>query len=378
MLRHRLRRVWSLVSSPRSLRIMTGLLLSGFVLALAAAWYWQDTSRYLLQSVQGQLSLLSGARPIAEMLTDPKVSAAQKAQFREVAEVKRFAETPLGLKPTRNYEKYLDLKRDFLVMVLTASPPLKMESKTWWFPVVGTVPYKGYYDLALARKELKALEAEGFETHFRPSPAYSTLGWFQDPLLNTMLQYGEFYLVSTVIHESVHATLWIPGDVSFNENLASFIGYHGALSYFARRYGRNSTKFREAEAQQGDQKIFAAFMGEVHDRLKALYDSDAFNTNKHERKKELINSLKTRYRQEITPQFKGKGYQGFEQRTWNNAMIMAYQHYDQEQEFLEDLLRQQRGDVAGLMKWLSQQGPQGIQNLRQNWQQRSKTAVPSS
>ena len=378
MLRKIFRSVWSRLTHPRSLKIMLGLLISGIVGLGAAAWFWQDTSLYLLQSVKGQLSLLSGARPIAEMLADPKVSTRQKQQFRQVAEVKQFAETALGLKPTRNYEKYLDLKRDFLVMVLTASPPLKMESKTWWFPVVGTVPYKGYYDLALARKELKALEAEGFETHFRPSPAYSTLGWFQDPLLNTMLQYGEFYLISTVIHESVHATLWIPGDVSFNENLASFIGYHGALSYVARRYGRNSPQFHEAQAQQSDQKIFATFIREVHDQLKALYDSDAFSSNKYERKKLLINRLKTRYRQEITPRFTGKGYRGFEQRTWNNAMIMAYQHYDQEQGLFEDLLQQQGGDVARLMKWLSQQGPQGIQTLRQNWQQRLKKAVPAS
>ena len=378
MLRKIFRSVGSRLTHPRSLKIMLGVLISGLVVLSAAAWYWQDTSRYLLQSVKGQLSLLSGARPIAEMLTDSQVSASQKQQFRQVADVKQFAETTLGLKPTRNYEQYLDLKRDFLVMVLTASPPLKMESKTWWFPVVGTVPYKGYYDLALARKELKALEAEGLETHFRPSPAYSTLGWFQDPLLNTMLQYGEFYLMSTVIHESVHATLWIPGDVSFNENLASFIGYHGALSYVARRYGRNSSQFREAQAQQNDQKIFAAFMGEVHDQLKALYDSDAFSSNKYERKKELIHSLKTRYRQEITPRFTGKGYRGFEQRTWNNAMIMAYQHYDQEQGLFEGLLAQQGGDVARLMKWLSQQGPQGIQTLRQKWQQRPKKAAPSS
>lgn len=344
-----------------------GALLLLIVLGVAA-WIWQDMTRYLWQSAQGQMQLLWGGRPISAMLEDPQVPSKLKQQFKLVAEVKEFAEQKLGLKPTRNYEKYLDLGRDYLVMVLTASPPLKMESKTWWFPIVGTVPYKGYYDLNMAKQEQKALEKQGYETYLRPSPAYSTLGWFQDPLLNTMLHYGEFYLISTVIHESVHATLWIPGDVSFNENLASFIGYQGALSYYAYKYGKGSRAYQEALERHADQKIFSAFMQELHDRLKALYESDAFEANKYERKARLIEAMKTRYRLEISKQFKSSGYLGFAEQEWNNAMIMAYQHYDQEQAWFESLFREQGHDLAALMRYLKQQGPGGIKKLRQKYQ----------
>jgi len=322
---------------------------------------------YLWEGAKGQVSLLIGGRSIQEMLTDPSVSANLKRQFKQVAEVKNFAEQKLGLKPTQNYEKYLDLGRDYLVMVLTVSPPLKMESYTWWFPIVGTVPYKGFYNKEMGLKEKKSFEDQGYETHFRPSPAYSTLGKLQDPLLNTMLLYGEFYLVSTVIHESVHASLWIPGDVTFNENLASFIGYYGALEYFAQKYGKNNKKYQEALARQTDQKIFATFIKELHDKLKKLYESDAFTANKYERKAHIIEEMKTRYKLDIVKKFKGSGYAGFEQRTWNNAMIMAYQHYDQEQDFFEKLLKQEKGNIAKLMQFLQKQGPSGIQTLRKKF-----------
>lgn len=355
----------------RLLRWAAFSLLLVFFLLGSAAWIWQDVTRYLWQSVQGQMQLLLGGRPVAEMLKDPQVPFKLKQQLQLVSEVKQFSEQKLGLKPTRNYEKYLDLGRDYLVMVLTASPHLKMESKTWWFPIVGTVPYKGYYDLKMGKQEEQALKQQGYETYFRPSPAYSTLGWFRDPLLNTMLLYGEFYLVSTVIHESVHATLWIPGDVSFNENLASFIGYQGALAYYADKYGKGSQAYRKALEHQADQKVFARFMGELHDRLKALYESDAFEANKYERKARLIEAMKTRYRLEIARQFKGAGYLGFEEREWNNAMIMAYQHYDQEQGLFDALFRAQGHNLAALMRYLKQQGPAGIQELRQKYQRKS-------
>lgn len=351
-------------------RILKWALWSGLgliILTAVAALIWKDTTLYLWQSVRGQVSLLLGGQAISELEQDARVPQTLKQQFKRVAEVKQFAEQKLGLKPTRNYEKYLDLKRNYLVMVLTASPPLKMESYTWWFPVVGTVPYKGYYDKEMGLQDQKKLQAQGFETHFRPSPAYSTLGWFQDPLLSTMFQYGEFYLVSTVIHESVHASLWIPGDVSFNENLASFVGYHGALAYYAQKYGTGSKQYQEGLAIQSNQKVFAEFIGNLHDQLKALYEGDAFSANKLERKAQLIEEMKTRFKLETVKKFKGAGYAGFEQREWNNAMIMAYRHYDQEQGLFEHLLKEQKGSIAQLMAYLTAQGPAGIQKLRSDY-----------
>lgn len=324
------------------------------VLLLAGLWalIYRDAAAYLLQSAKGQAQLLSTGRPISEMLADDTISAELKNKLLLVQEVKAYAEKELKLKPTSNYKSYVDLERDYLVMVLTASPPLKMESKTWWFPIVGTVPYMGYFDKAMGESDQKKLEAEGFETNFRSSPAYSTLGWFTDPLLNTMLQYGDYYLVNTVIHESVHATHWIPGEVTFNENMANFIGNKGALKFYAHKYGRGSDKFKAAEQSLSDQEIFTAYLREVAIKLKEVYDSDLFEANKKEKKEQLLAQMKARYAKEIAPQIKSEGYLGFEKKPWNNALLMSYLHYSKDQEKLATIYERLHQDIPRMMEFL--------------------------
>lgn len=330
--------------------------LLGLIVAAVAIWalIYRDAAEYLLQSAKGQAQLLIGGEPIAQLMQNPATPARLKKDFELVAEVKKYAIDTLKLRPTKNYESYLDLHRDYLVMVLTASPPLKMESYTWWFPIVGTVPYKGYFDKQMGLAEEKKMQALGYETHFRPSPAYSTLGWFHDPLLSTMLQYGEAYLINTVIHESVHATLWIPGDVTFNENIASFIGNQGALQFYADKYGKQSKQYTDAVQQFEDSNRFAAFMNKVALKLNALYESDAFEANKRERKPKLIQELKTQYVKEFLPQVHSQGYAGFEKKPWNNAMLMSFRHYNAEQDKLSAVFKRLGNDIPKMMDYLRQ------------------------
>lgn len=328
----------------------------GCVLLGGGVWsaVYPDSAAYLWQSAKGQAQLLLGGIPISQLQSDPNISIQLKKQFKLVEEVKKFAVQNLKLRPTKNYESYLDLHRDYLVMVLTASPPLKMESYTWWFPIVGTVPYKGFFDKKMGLAEEKKMQALGYETHFRQSPAYSTLGWFHDPLLSTMTQYGEYYLVNTVIHESVHATLWIPGDVTFNENVASFIGNQGALKFYAVKYGEKSKEYVDAVSQLREQKIFADFMNKVALKLNDLYESDLFEANKLERKPKLISELKQKYVHEFLPKVHTKGYAGFEKRPWNNAMLMSYRHYNSEQDKIENFYKKNGSDIPKLMDFLRQ------------------------
>lgn len=327
------------------------LILVGVTLALWAV-ILPSSAGYLYQSVEGQMQLFFEGRPVSEMLNDDTVSDELKNTLRLVQEVKAFAEKELKLQPTQNYEKYIDLKRDYLVMVLTASPPLKMESKTWWFPIVGTVPYKGYFDLEMGKADEAQLQAEGYETHFRASPAYSTLGWFNDPLLSTMTQYGEYYLVNTVIHESVHATHWVPGEVTFNENMASFIGDKGALMFYAHKYGKGSDKYKAAVQKLADQKVFADFLRKVANQLKKVYDSDTFEANKVEQKAVVLAAMKYQYVKNIVPQIKSPGYEGFEKQDWNNALLMSYLHYNTVQDKLQKVYTELDGDIPKMMEFL--------------------------
>lgn len=328
----------------------------GLVVAGTAIWamIYREAAAYLIQSAKGQSQLLFSGQPVTELLSKADTKPELKRQLELVTEVKRFAETQLQLRPTRNYEKYVDLKRDYLVMVLTASPPLKMESRTWWFPIVGTVPYKGYFDKEMGKADQTKLEAEGFETHFRPSPAYSTLGWFTDPLLSTMMQYGEYYLINTVIHESVHATHWIPGEVTFNENMASFIGNQGALQFYAHKHGKSSKIYLDAANKLADQERFAVFMNQTAETLAKMFDSSISDDEKRKRKPELIAELKQRYVKEFLPTLKSDGYAGFEKRDWNNAMLMSYKHYNAEQAKLEEIFNAQGRDIPRMMEFLKQ------------------------
>lgn len=330
--------------------------LLGLIVALTAMWalIYRDAAAYLVQSAKGQLQLLSGGEPVASLLKDANTSAKLKHHLQLVQEVKAFAESQLKLKPTLNYQNYLDLKRDYLVMVLTASPPLKMESKTWWFPIVGTVPYKGYFDKAMGLADQKKLQAEGFETNYRPSPAYSTLGWFRDPLLSTMMLYGDFYLANTVIHESVHATHWIPGEVTFNENMASFIGNQGAQLFYAYKYGKESKEYRDTIQTLKEQKIFAQFMNQAAKELERVYQQKRSDAEILNAKQAKLKELKARYVKEILPQIKNPGYVGFEKQDWNNALMMSYLHYNAELDKLEALFEKQGRDIPKMMEFLKQ------------------------
>ena len=326
---------------------MVCLLLLGLWAAI-----FRNAAAYLLQSAKGQSELMFNGSAIEEVLAAPDTPEERKRQLRLVIEVKNFAETELKLKATRNYEKFVDLGRDYLVMVLTASPPLKLESYTWWFPIVGTVPYKGFFDLEMGKAAQAKLKDQGYETYFRSAPAYSTLGWFHDPLINTMLGYGDFYLVSTVIHESVHATHWVPGEVTFNENMATFIGQQGALQFYAKKYGQGSDKYKNAQQKLLDQKVFAKFMNSVYEKLDKVYKSDAFEPNKYEQRVALIKTMKEFYANEVLKIIKSPGYAGFEKKEWNNAMMLSYRHYNQDQDKLEHAFNKLDRDIPRMMDFL--------------------------
>lgn len=323
----------------------------GLVLTTASAFIFWEQTLYLWQATQGQLSLFGG-RSISEMLDDPSIDIKLKNQLKLVQEVKQFGETQLGLKPTRNYSRYVDVGRDYLVMVVSASPPLKLENYTWWFPIVGTVPYKGYFNKAKAQEEEMALKTQGYDTNLRPSPAYSTLGWFPDPLLSTMLSYGEYYLVNTIIHESTHATLFIPGHIPFNENLASFVGNKGALAYLAKKYGAGSVPYLDAAHALKDQATFAQFINRVYQRLEQVYRSDAFESGKYEKKAYVISQMKKEYRSKIATSMHSKGYRQFDRIPWNNALILSYKHYYKDQDKFAQIYLKNDKNIAKMLEYI--------------------------
>ncbi len=186
----------------------------------------------------GQMKIVWNARPIKEVLNDPAVNDSIKAKLLYIEEVKKFAIDSLGLKPSRNYTTFFDQHGKPVLWVLTAAEKYQLKPYEWKFPVIGTVGYKGFFDVEKGKKKEKELDALGYDTDLGVVSAWSTLGWFRDPILSGMLRRSEGQLAELIIHEMTHATLYIASNVDFNENLASIIGEEGAILFLQHKYGK--------------------------------------------------------------------------------------------------------------------------------------------
>lgn len=194
-----------------------------------------------MRAAYEQSKILLARRPIEEVIQDPTTDREESRKLQLVLEARAFA-SELSLDPGGSFTQYADIGKDTLAWVVMGSKKDSFTLYTWWFPIVGTVPYKGFFDLQGARQQAEKLEAEGYETSVRGTEAFSTLGWFNDPVMSTTLKNSPTRIVNTVLHESVHSTVWIPDNVSFNESLANFVGTRAAVSFFKRRLGAVGSK----------------------------------------------------------------------------------------------------------------------------------------
>ncbi|MDH3424780.1 MAG: aminopeptidase, partial [Gemmatimonadota bacterium] len=228
---------------------------------------------YVVKAGIAEARILRARRSIPLVLADTTVDAATRAKLAWVMEARRFAAEGLGFEVGEAYTQYTELERDTLALVVTAAYRDRLVPKTWWFPIVGHVPYKGHFSPSSAHAEAESLRAEGFDTYVRPTPAFSTLGWFNDPVLSTTLKSDEIEVVTTLIHELTHQHLFVPGQVTFNESFATFVGRVGAVRFFCTRDGGgpDSVKCERAQRRWRDVQRFSAYLDELVAELEALY-----------------------------------------------------------------------------------------------------------
>jgi predicted aminopeptidase len=192
---------------------------------------------FYTQAAQGQLEIMRKAEPVAQVQQDGDTPRAVKDRLRLVEELRTWAAAELKLPAEKQYDRYTDLKRKYVVWVVYAAPEFSVEAKTWWYPILGKLKYRGYFHEADAQREAARLRAKGYDVDVSGTEAYSTLGWLRDPVLNTFLHRSDAELAELIFHELTHQLLYLPGDTDFNEALATAAGEAGAKQWL-RAKGR--------------------------------------------------------------------------------------------------------------------------------------------
>ncbi|HVO30615.1 MAG TPA: aminopeptidase [bacterium] len=288
--------------------------------------------RYLAQAANGERKMLAAARPIPKVVADPKTDPRIRDLLARVAEIRAFGESQ-GLKSTKNYGRYADLHRDAAVWVVEACAPLSFTPKRWHFPIAGSVPYLGFFHEKDARRFAADLAAkESLDVDVRTAGAFSTLGWFKDPILSTMIPPGDEAageLADVVLHESTHATLYVKDQSAFDESLASFVADRLTPQWLEMMYGPESKPLVSWKTLQDRWRTHVDRFHRAWEELDAVYRSPRSDEDKRAEKARILKSLATETgtREPI-----------------NNATLMDYRTYDTGGTVFEELLGECGGD----------------------------------
>ena len=284
----------------------------------------------------------------------PATDDRTKTKLTFVVEARNYAISEFGLDVGRSYTSFSQLKSDTLAMVLSAAHQDQLTPKTWWFPIVGRVPYKGYFNENAAIEEQGKLEEDGFDTFLRPTAAFSTLGWFADPLLSSLLRLDEVDLVETVLHELSHNHLFVKGQVRFNESFATFVGRAGAIEFFCNRQGGGPDTVRclRAQARWRDHQRFEGFIEGLVEQLQVVYQDTtlAYETKLTERERIFDRHLEI-FANEVQPSFEASTYQSFLVTPLNNATLLTRIRYHHRLQDFQALLERE-GDLRLAVQYL--------------------------
>lgn len=242
------------------------------ILLILILWNW-ELVLYGARQGYGQVRIVWEARPIEDYMNDPQFPDSLKSKLKLVQEIRKYAIDSLGLKDTKNYKTLFDQRGQEIMWVVQACEPFQLKPKMWDFPIVGSMPYKGFFEKQKALDEKARLEKEGYDISIRNPGGWSTLGWFTDPILSDMLKRNEGDLASLIIHEMVHATIFIKDNVDFNENLASFVGDTAAYYFLASRYGKDSQQFTQYVQEDQDYRKYSRHILRGTRALDSLYQS---------------------------------------------------------------------------------------------------------
>ena len=300
---------------------------------------------YLLKQGTYLLSYNTRSRPIEKVLAEGSAGQDAEAMLRSVREIRRYAVEEIGLEKNRNYTRYLELDKDYIVDVVTACAADSFTPHQWRFPLFGSFPYKGFYEKADARREADRLEKRGLDVWIRRVDGFSTLGLLSDPIYSFMTDYSLYALADLIIHEQTHATIFIKNQIQFNEELATFVGREGALTFLRDRYGTDSSAYTQALAGLEDWRVFGDRMIDLHDQLKRLYSLEAERETALAEKHRIVGQFNRRLITEAPELFRTDRFRSFKGIPANNAYIMSFVRYNQDLELFYSLYEANGRDI---------------------------------
>lgn len=301
--------------------ILTRIVVLGAILQLSAC----STLGYIAHTSSGHLKLMRDRQAISDLLSNADLEHAQITKFNNLLKIREFASDELLLPNNKSYTSYVELDRDYVTWVVFAAPTLSLKAEKWCFWIVGCVPYRGYFSEAKANQFAEQVKQQHLEVYVAPVPAYSTLGWFSDPLLSSMVDRGELVAAEYIFHELAHQQLYIKNDTSFNEAYATAVGQLGVIAWLESENKTDELK-RYLKSKQEKQKIYH-IVGEFRQQLMKIYQSEKSDEEKLHLKQQAFLSYKQHMTTKLKQWDKYEHYRPWLLENINNAKLNAFSTY---------------------------------------------------
>ena len=302
-----------------------------------------ETVTYYTQAARGQLAIVFGREDIQRLIDSGKLSSELNNKFSVVMSIREFAANELSLPVAQNYSTFVDVEREHVVWNVFAAPEFSTEPLNWCYPIAGCVSYRGYFSEAGAENYAAGLEQEGFDVYTGGVDAYSTLGWFDDSLLSTVLSRANYQLAGLIFHELAHQVAYLPGDTTFNESFATAVEREGLRRWLEAT--EQSETIALAELNRDRQEQFVNLVSQYRDSFDSLYQEEISAEQKRQNKSALQNQLRTDYEQ-LKISWNGyNGYDAWFSHSLNNAQLSTVSSYNDLVSYFNDLLLESNGEM---------------------------------
>lgn len=331
-----------------------------FLILLSISLWQYELIVYGLAQARGQIHILSNVRLVEDVINDPVTPDSTVEKLMLIQQVKSYAVDSLGINDSKNYTTIYDQKGLPSLWNVTASEPFALQAVEWTFPIIGSFPYKGFFEYEMALKEKAKLDSDSLDTNIGIVGGWSTLGWFKDPILSNMLLRNKGDLADLIIHELTHGTLFVKDSVEFNENLATFIGREGAKRFLLETYGKNSIEFTSYEHSRADSEKFTSHILRGGEKLDSLYktftpeaDFELKQRKKDTMMAQILNTTDT-----LTFVNEAKYREIIQYIVPNNAYFLSFIRYRSKLDFFESVLKKEFDDDLKLyLEYLKEKYP---------------------